>query len=279
MFQYAAGRALALRVGTALKMDTSGFKHYGLHQGFELNRLFNLSAQVASSADMTFVLGWQSSSIVRRLISLRSLRFLRAKNNVVEPHFNYWQGIEDVVDDKYLFGYWQSEKYFRDAVAEIRKDFTFASTLTGENLKLGSRIAEVNGVSLHIRRGDYVSNAKTAAAHPVCSLEYYRAGIEHIAANVKNPTFFIFSDDIVWAKSNLQMDFPHQYVDQNHGRDSYNDMRLMSMCKHHIIANSSFSWWGAWLNIDSKKIVIAPKKWFSAEVDTSDLYPDGWITL
>ena len=110
-------------------------------------------------------------------------------------------------------------------------------------------------------------------------VEYYHAAIQYIAERVEQPDFFIFSDDVAWVKDNLKMKFPCHYVDHNHGAESYNDMRLMSMCQYHIIANSSFSWWGAWLNPSTKKIVIAPKRWFANRTDVRDLFPQGWVTL
>ena len=114
-------------------------------------------------------------------------------------------------------------------------------------------------LSIHVRRGDYAKNAKTNATHGLCSLIITKRQSLHLSARVKQPVFFIFSDDIAWVKDNLKMDFPCHYVDHNVGAESYNDMCLMSMCSHHIIANSSFSWWGAWLNPNPEKIVIAPK--------------------
>ena len=134
-------------------------------------------------------------------------------------------------------------------------------------------------VSLHVRRGDYVSDPKTKAILGVCSLDYYRAAIAHIAERIESPAFFVFSDDIAWAKANLEIPFPCEYVDHNQGQQSYNDMHLMSLCKHHIIANSSFSWWGAWLNPRKDKIVIAPENWFANNEDAKDLIPPESVKL
>lgn len=113
----------------------------------------------------------------------------------------------------------------------------------------------------------------------MCSLDYYRAAIQYIAERVMQPNFFIFSDDIAWVRKNLNFNYPCSYVDINHGLESYNDMRLMSLCKHNIIANSTFSWWGAWLNSNSEKIVIAPKQWFANGMPADDLIPQGWVKL
>lgn len=279
MFQYAAGRALSLRNNTDLALDVSGFKNYKLHQGFEFPRLFNQHYAIATQTDIFKMLGWQTPSLVRRVLARKQFASLRHASFIAEPHYQYWSGINNTPKNCYLSGYWQSEKYFGDVSAQIREDFTFVLPLEGKNAELSERIVESNAISLHIRRGDYVSNQQTTATHGLCSIDYYQEAIRYIAERVQDPQFFVFSDDIAWVRDNLKIDFPHHYVDHNSGAQSYNDMRLMSLCQHHIIANSSFSWWGAWLNPSVAKIVIAPKKWFVTDTDTSDLYPSGWITL
>lgn len=279
MFQYAAGRALSLERGIPLRLDISDFANYELHQGFELQRVFNCTADIANETDVRRTLGWQFMSSVRRVVSRSSMAALRRKAFVIEPHFHYWPGIKNVPSDCYLMGYWQSEKYFLAAAAQIRKDFSFRSPLEHANSEFSKQIDQTCAVSLHVRRGDYVHNSKTAATYELCSLDYYNASIRHVAERVHNPNFFIFSDDITWAKSNLKIDYPSQYVEHNHGAGSYNDMRLMSLCKHNIIANSSFSWWGAWLNPSFEKIVVAPKQWFASQTDLRDLFPKDWVTL
>lgn len=279
MFQYAAGRALALRMNTKVRLDISGFSSYRLHQGFELQRIFACSVEVASISDIDRLLGWQSHPFFRRLLARPSFAAFRRKEFVVEPHFHYWPGINSLKNDCYLSGYWQSEKYFCDAASQIRTDFTFHLPLGNRNAELASQIKQVNAVSLHVRRGDYANNPKTKAMHGLCSLDYYRAAIRQIYERVDQPYFFIFSDDMAWVQKNLKIDSPSVYVQHNFGAESYNDMRLMSMCRHHIIANSSFSWWGAWLNASLEKIVIAPRTWFVKNNNVNDLYPQGWITL
>lgn len=279
MFQYAAGRALSLRNHSSLVLDISGFESYELHQGFELQRVFSHPFEMASTADVRKVLGWQSSASIRRIISRKPFAVFIRKRFVVEPHFHYWPEINNLAKDCYLSGYWQSEKYFSDAASQIRADFTFRMPLENQNAELAQQISQVNAVSLHVRRGDYANNPKTTATHGLCSLEYYSAAIRHVSERVQRPQFFIFSDDIDWVKNNLPLDFPCVYVKHNHGAGSYNDMRLMSLCRHHIIANSSFSWWGAWLNPSADKIVIAPRKWFANQTDITDLFPAGWVTL
>lgn len=279
MFQYAVGRALSLERGQPLRLDVSGFAGYGLHQGFELQRVFGCLADIATKSEVRGILGWQFSSGIRRIVARPGLAVIRRDGFVVEPYFHYWPEIKNVPQDCYLDGYWQSEKYFQDVTSVIRSDFTFKAPLANRNVELAEQIGQVNTVSLHVRRGDYAKNPKTNATHGLCSLEYYRAAIQYVAVRVEQPYFFIFSDDIAWVKDHFKMDLPCQYVNDNHGAESYNDMRLMSLCQHHIIANSSFSWWGAWLNPSPEKIVVAPKKWFANDNNVEELFPQGWVTL
>lgn len=279
MFQYAAGRSLALKLGTQLHLDISGFASYGLHQGFELKRIFDCTAEIAAEREVRNILGWQYSPIALRVLSSHRFALFRRKGFVVEPHFQYWHGLSNLASESYLVGYWQSEKYFSDVTAQIRQDFTFKLPINGLNAAVAKQISPINAVSLHVRRGDYVNNPITTATHGLCSLDYYRNAIRYLAAHTTHPHFFVFSDDIAWVKENLPIDFPHRYVDHNHGAESYNDMRLMSLCRHHIIANSSFSWWGAWLNPNMDKIVVAPTHWFANETNTEDLIPKSWVRL
>ena len=277
MFQYSAGRSLSLIINTPLKLDTRDFLGYSLHNGLELNKLFNCDIELANNEDLENILGWQSGKYIQRILRKRHLKKLRCKNYILEPHFTYWDGFKQLSGDIYLDGYWQSERYFTEFSDYIRSDFTFKLPLSDRNCELAARISKVNAVSLHVRRGDYISNPKNAFIG-TCSPAFYKRAIEYIKRQVSNPTFFVFSDDIKWAKSNLNLHETTVFTEHNKGSESYNDMRLMSICQHHIIANSSFSWWGAWLNPNPKKIVIAPQKWFASdEFDTSDLIPSSWI--
>jgi hypothetical protein len=276
MFQYAVGRAISIERGTSLKLDISNFANYNPHQGFELERIFNYKAEIAGEADVRDILGWQYSSFIRQILSRRSMAAFRRKGFIIAPHFHYWPEIYNAPRDCYLVGWWQSEKYFQKRASVIRADFTFKPSLTNRNAEIAEKIARVNAVSLHVRRGDYVSNPEFG----LCPPTYYDAAIKYIAERVETPCFFIFSDDIDWVRANLKINHKCCHVDHNHGSESYNDMRLMSLCRHHIIANSSFSWWGAWLNPSTKKIVIAPKRWFKAiPENTDDVFAKGWVTL
>lgn len=279
MFQYAMGRALAIERSTELRVDIRDFDGYSLHNGFELTHVFNVVASVASDSDMHRVMGWRALPAVQRALQRNWLSFLRGSQVVMEPGFNYWPSVMKVPVDCYLAGYWQSASYFRRFEREIRADFTFKTPPDSRNQTLCERIAGCNAISLHIRRGDYVTNPATLATHGLCPPDYYRRAIGYIVERTVRPEFFVFSDDIEWVKARIPIEYPTHYIDHNRGKESYNDMRLMSHCRHHIIANSSFSWWGAWLNATPARIVVAPKKWFANGQSVPDLFPSEWVTL
>lgn len=279
MFQYAAGRALTLTNRQRLLLDLSDFPNYHLHHGFELSRVFNVIAEVAETSTVHQMLAWRANRLVKKVLRRPQFVWLRGKKFVVEPHFNYWSDFFNLTEDCYLSGYWQSERYFKPIESVIRRDFTFREPLAGRNSELASEIAQTQSISLHVRRGDYVSDSKTGNIMDVCSLEYYRKAISYIAERVEHPVFYVFSDEMGWVRQNLSVTFPCIYVDHNRGAESYRDMQLMSLCRNQIIANSSFSWWGAWLNSNPEKVVVAPRNWFRNGTDDRDLIPPEWARL
>jgi hypothetical protein len=197
-----------------------------------------------------------------------------------EPPLRFDPDFFAVPDNVYLEGYWQSENYFKTIENAIKSEFTLKEDPDPQNALLSEKILGSNSVSIHIRRGDYVHNPVTFDYHGVCSLEYYHSAIDTIAKKISNPHFYIFSDDSLWVKQNLGINYPHTYVTHNQGLKDYMDLWLMKLCRHHIIANSSFSWWGAWLCSNPGKIVIAPKQWFNnPDVNTDDLIPNTWLRL
>lgn len=190
-------------------------------------------------------------------------------------NYNYEANVLKI-DDGYLDGYWQQEDYFKLIRDELLNDYKFNS-VSGIELKNMLDIIEKNeSVSIHIRRGDY---ANSSIYDNIANLEYYNEAINIIKSKVVNPVFFIFSDDIEWVKENMKISNSY-IINFNRGLDSYKDMFLMSKCKHNIIANSTFSWWGAWLNINNNKIVIRPNKFLNTEVDGSTICnAEGWINV
>ena len=278
MFQYAAGRSLSEHLQVRHAMDIRDFGEYSLHNGFELG-VFNFSVQLASPNEIRSVLGVVGKPIIKKLLRREIFEFLRPNSFIVEPHFNFFSEFFSINSNSYLYGYWQSEKYFKRAEQLIRKDFSFKVPLIGKNKLISSQIANSNAVSIHIRRGDYVSDAKTSKIMNICDKRYYEKAIAYISSKIDNAVFYVFSDDLDWARQNIVFPHPCLFIDHNRNENSHFDMHLMSLCKHHIIANSSFSWWGAWLNRSVDKIVVAPKCWFVNGNDDSDLIPCDWIRL
>jgi hypothetical protein len=280
MFQYAAALCLAEMRRTETRFDLTWFDAYQLHQGFELGKVFGMPIPAPSEADYRRVLGWMGHPRLRRHLWRRSVRPIRPANFVVEPHFRFWPAFHDLPADVFLDGFWQSEKYFLPAVNRIRSVFRFPLPLTGRNRELADRMTACSSVAVHVRRGDFVRDPAINAVHGLSSLEYYEAGIRRLLDRVQDPHFFFFSDDMDWVRANLRIDRPCSHVDHNRGAESFNDMHLMSLCRHHIIANSSFSWWGAWLGENPSQQVIAPARWFRQEdIDTTDLLPERWTRL
>lgn len=280
MFQYAAGRALALRLEARFSLDVSTFKVGHDHNGFELPKALSVVADIAPLSAVREILGWRHHPLVRRALVRWSGLRLGDSAFVAEPHFHYWPGYEKLHDDVYLQGYWQSEAYFKHAEAEIRREYRFRYPLSGLNGCIARDILQTNSVCIHVRRGDYVSKDANLRKHGLCTVEYYRRAMILMNDLVEGAKFFIFSDDVDWVRENLNINRPHVYVEHNRGIDSYKDMHLMTLCKHHIIANSSFSWWGAWLSGNKEQRVIAPHPWFDDKtIHTGDLIPQRWISL
>jgi hypothetical protein len=271
MFQYAAGRALALRRGVPFAIDRRGFGDYKTHSfGLDCFR-----------ADITDAPADQLPGAVKESRLNRLLRpLLRAPQRVhAERAFTFDPDVLSLPDGTYLDGYWQSEKYFSDCAEQVRADFTVRHAPSAENQRWLERIAAGNAVSLHVRRGDYVTNASAAAVHGTCDLDYYRRALDHVRqASGADPVVFVFSDDPDWVAANLKLPFEMHLVRNNDAATNYEDLRLMSACRHHVIANSSFSWWGAWLNPSRSKVVVAPRRWFRTnDLDDRDLIPAAWM--
>lgn len=262
MFQYSAARALAARHNTKVILDLSWFEQE-FNDG-TTSRHYELGC---------FVL---DATIKKKDYSLSYKLHERFSHKYSEPHFHFDPNFNSLPGRTRLQGYFQSERYFREIRPLLLEDFTWKSSPLGRNKQLLAQIAEnPSSVSMHVRRGDYVSNKAAAKMHGLASLEYYRRAIEYVGRRVKNPELYVFSDDPKWCKENLRFTHPTIYV--SHNTDGAEDLRLMKACAHNIIANSSFSWWGAWLNQNKNKLVIAPKKWFlHTESNTKDVIPKAW---
>ena len=280
LFQYAAGRRLAQVHGTELKMDVSGFgdRGYPTVRHYELSP-FGIKQAFATASELKKFT--PHCSMMSRIFKRSSQRNMQLPEVYIkQEHFHFEPRILELPDGVYLDGYWQSERYFTDVADLIRADLTITTPVDGRNLELMEQINSCNAVSVHVRRGDYVSDEHTAAYHGVCSLDYYHNAIQHVVEAIENPVLFMFSDDPDWVRANLITSYPATIVDHNGSKHCVEDLRLMSACRNHILANSSFSWWGAWLNANPDKIVVAPKRWFNeSSIDTSDLVPQQWLRL
>ena len=278
MFQYAVGRHLSIKNNTTLKLDIHGFTNYELRK-YDLGH-FNILEDIATPEDLSNVVFPSDSGIckVRKFLKGKITKAQRI-NHIKEQNLNFQPDILNIGDNNYLDGYWQSEEYFADIEDTIKKEFSLKSQPDPINETFVGKITDCESVSIHIRRGDYISNPKTAQVHGFIGLEYYQKAINIVLNQISDPHFFVFSDEPEWAIRNIKSDAKITFIKHN-GLKNFEDMRLMSNCKHHIIANSTFSWWGAWLSRGNDKIVIAPKKWFAnREYSNTEIIPSNWLQI
>jgi hypothetical protein len=278
LFQYAAARRLAVYHHTRLKLDVSWFRTIppGMTpRTYDLGH-FNIQQSFATPGDIA-AFRPQTAHKIRQFF-LRAVSTLDLRRWVVFKETQlgvYNPNILKTPKSVYLVGYWQSERYFKDIEPLLRREFTFKTAQDAKNTQTASLIQSVQAVSVHIRRGDYVADPRTHEYHGLVPLEYYHVAADKIAHAVTDPRFFVFSDEPEWAQEHLKLNYPITFMMHNGQGKHYEDLRLMSLCKHHIIANSSFSWWGAWLSINPDKLVFAPTRWFN-QLDTQDLIPETW---
>lgn len=279
MFQYAAGKSLANRLNTHLIINTYALdkRTQTTTRNFELD-IFGIHPSLQSSLRSKFAI--KARPFITKHKSLfQKLGFFSDGSAIVfVPEFNLLKG--NVI----LNGYFQNEKYFESSSENIREEFTFQTPLDGINENLSELISATESVAVHIRRGDYITDTNAANNFVTCDRFYYEQAIRYIKERVVTPTFFVFSEDMQWVKE--QIDFGEsavQYIDWNKGTNSYRDLQLMSLCKNIIIANSSFSWWAAWLNKNPEKIVLTPSRWFKDEnrnnKELDQFYPKGWTKI
>lgn len=276
LFQYAAARSLADRLGCDLALDLRGLDENG-DRPFQLD-LYRLRASVASSELLQSLPEWCPSRWGRFRSGLSqfapavfSFPMFWPRSFAFDPRFGH------IAKPVYLVGYWQSEKYFALDRASLLQDIQLVAPLPA-NMPLLDEIRSTRSVALHIRRGDYVSSTAAAQFHGLCDMSYYHAAINALKARFPDIHVFVFSDEPVWARTNLVLDVPTRYVDANPPDQGHIDLELMRQCRHHVIANSSFSWWGAWLCESGEQMVYAPGRWFAdLATDTSDVIPARWI--
>jgi hypothetical protein len=275
MFQYATAKSISVARNVDFKIDTCKMNNSNfITRNFLLSK-FNISAQMAQIDEVFEFHNNKYFDFVLRKLYQKNIKLT---NKIFEKKYFHFD--KDLLSNQkgYLDGYWQSFKYFENIRDILLKEFTLVQELNFENKLILNQINESNSVSIHIRRGDYVKDKKNEKIYAVFGMEYYEDAIFYLIKTIQNPSFFVFSDDLEWASKNLDLKNA-TFVDVNATQNPANDLILMSSCKHNIIANSTFSWWSAWLNKNAQKVFIAPKRWMSTIDNLDDLYPQNWIRL
>lgn len=276
MFEYAMYLALKdAHPDEEIMCTTRSFRGYGLHNGYELERIFGIKVKEASL--------WQLCQLAYPFWNYRSWQVInhllpkRKSMTLSIPEIPYNKYDVERNDDIFYDGYWQNEDYFKNIRKSILDAFCFPGIVDERNKILIEKLYGKNSVSCHVRRGDYLKHPMMC----VCTPEYYARAISKMNQQVNPELYCVFSDDIEWCRENigaLCKGMNVIYVDWNKGQESFRDMQLMSLCKHNIIANSSFSWWGAWLNQNKDKVVMAPKDWMNKRVANDPICKD-WIRI
>jgi len=278
LFQYAVGRSLANKRQTQLKLDTSTYfdnqPDENTPRDYEL-RAYPLRAGIASKREVANALTEDQIASVRTWLKRRvQFTVYSEKSSPFQPE------VLDLPKNSYLIGYWQNENYFKDIRDELVKDFEPIKPLTTKNRKYLSEIQSTQSISLHVRREDYVNNKNANEFHGLVPLDYYKAALEVVLNKTAgtNRHLFVFSKEIDWCKKNMKLNLPVTFIEGN--KDGSDDMRLMKHCRHNVLANSSFSWWGAWLNQNPDKVVVAPKIWFQDPAANKNMeLPRNWIRI
>ena len=279
MFQYAIASVIAKKNNSEVFLDLSFFENQEKYPGFTPRQfgldIFDVEYKLIDKKDIQTLFFDTPINPFCKLFSFPKKKVYK------EIAFDFNSNLLLFKPPLYLEGYFQTEKYFKEMESMILDKFKFPENIGTTNDQYQKLIIQDDSVSVHFRRGDYVNDVIAANFHGSCSIEYYKKAFQNITAKVKNPHFFIFSDDISWVEKHIK-NWHHKitFVKQNKEEKSWIDMLLMSRCKHNIIANSSFSWWGAWLNNNTDKIIISPNIWFNdSTIDTSDIVPKSWIRI
>ncbi len=276
LFEYAAGYALSRRLGVPLRVDTRGIGRPA-DRGLQL-REFNLPLDEASEATIRRLTPqwgpwWKNKWILwsHRITPFRLRRWAK------EESFDFDVRVLGLRPPVYLDGWWQSEKYFADCSDEVRKMFLKLDAPSPRVATLGAELAAAPQIAVHVRRGDYVENDDAAQFHGCASLDYYLQAVAWMRERLPGVPFCVFSDDPAWARENLRFDGPVRWIDAAPRHTTHEDFFLMGCCTHFIIANSSFSWWQAWLRDGPGQLVVAPRRWFLGhDVKPGDRFPGDW---
>lgn len=279
LFQYAFARRVAHFNRVSLKLDITAFQSYPT-RAYRLNH-FNILEDFASPEDVSRLKSPSARNprTTWTALSNRVLPYYR-RSCIWERSLGFDPNMLKVGGNAYLRGYWGNEKYFMDIEGMIRDELKVKDPPSPDNEQVLGLISSAESICIHVRRGDFVVNARTNQVHGVCSIEYYRKALELLTTSATNPHLFVFSDDPTWTMENLRFEHATTYVTHNGADRDYEDLRLMSACKHFIIANSTFSWWGAWLSTNPEKVVVAPRRWLADPTLNAQVeLPDRWIRV
>lgn len=249
------------------RIDLSDMVHYNVHNGYEMHRVFQLPKE-------EFCINQKVKKVIEFLFFKTILERKQNLDTLEAFRRSYaWPLV-------YFKGFYQSERYFSEKAEEVRAAFSFRPELaSAKTRELAEQIkADTLAVSLHVRRGDYLKPKFWENAGCLCGVPYYRRAIAEIRRRTGEAHFYVFSDDPEWCRANLPLDETAVFVDWNKKADSWQDMMLMSLCRHNIICNSTFSWWGAWLNNNPGKTVLAPDRWF-VSAPTPHINSPSWVTV
>jgi Glycosyl transferase family 11/Glycosyl transferase family 2 len=274
LFQYAAACGVAHAGGNEVVLDATEFASGMQERPYLLDR-YNLGVPVITQS------AFDSKFRTVQVPMQEALFSLGRKSTITVPvyrqdHFEFEPAIKSLKGDAYLYGFWQSWKYFADIADIIRSRLTIAPRSGAETTGVMQAIAESQSVAVHVRRGDYVT-PYNQNIFGLCQTGYYAGAMTLVRERIRNPRFFVFSDDPDWCKAGFKA--PDTTVVSVAGGDARDDLALMARCRHHVIANSSLSWWGAWLGEKPTSIVVAPMPWYTRSPRALDLVPDHWIRL
>jgi hypothetical protein len=278
MFQFALGRHLAHKHQCELKLDLTAFNDKRPRKNFVPRdydlEIFNVRAEAATSNEIA---AFCKRTRVEVLDKALNKMFGTKATYIREPHFHFSREVFNAQDNVYLEGYWQTEKYFADIDSILRSEFSFREPMSDKAESLAQEISCVNSVCVNVRRGDFVTNHR----HGWFGTDYFEQGERIIEQNSSDHVFYVFSDDIEWCEENLRFKRPAMFVSHEFSGRKFQDyIRLMALCKHFIIPNSSFAWWAVWFSQNPERTVIAPKRWFNMpSLDTSDLFQPNWIKI
>ncbi len=276
MIQYAFSRGL-MSHGLDVFLDQTSFQPEWSFEDIALEEVFP-NIEIKNAPNNMFSLAYKKDLLSR--IYRRMSAFFPNNRYLMERPFIYDELIYKKATSNCIFcGLWQTELYFNFCEKDVRRNFVFTPFQDDQNIQLAEKMKNENSVAIHIRKGaDYL---KRNIWDGTCSVEYYNQAINYLKEHVSNPVFYLFTDNPKWVEENLK-DIDYKLVDWNpvSGKQSYRDMQLMSYAKHNIIANSTYSWWGAWLNNNPQKIVVAPKIWFNPKIEKAPyIIPERWIRL